>query len=161
MRLEKTLDRRQYNFWVVFHPSPDLAGIWVAHCLDVDVVTQGAGIMHAYSMVMEAVYMVLVDDLNRGADPLRRRAPQKYWEEKDHITLFGEMGTIDAETLCAHDRDYRVASLLPFPMKLCESFLDRGDDAPALPTFPHPVIVATTQMDSTSGGFRALSTEQD
>ena len=56
-------------------------GVWVAHCLDLDVVTQGVSLMHALDMALEATRMVLDADAGSGRNPLERRAPQKYWEK--------------------------------------------------------------------------------
>lgn len=74
-------DRRVYNCWVIVRPADDIDGEWVAHCLDLDVVTQGSSPAHALEMAREAAAMVVVEDLNTNRDPLRRRAPEEFWAE--------------------------------------------------------------------------------
>ncbi len=70
---------RVFNLWGHIRPSEHLDGVWVAHCLDVDVVTQGHSPDHAFRMLLEAVAMVIEDDLNRNFEPLTRRAPEELW----------------------------------------------------------------------------------
>ncbi len=78
---------RVFNLWVVVRPAEDLANQWVAHCLDLDVVTQGTSFGHAMEMAFEAVSMVVADDIVAGRDPLSRRAPEKFWEELHAIVI--------------------------------------------------------------------------
>lgn len=71
-----------YNFWIVVRPSEQLEGQWVAHCLELDIVSQGNSIAHAFKMISEAVCMVIADDLEDNLDPRSRRpAPKEYWDE--------------------------------------------------------------------------------
>jgi len=72
---------RVSNAWVVFRPSQQIRGVWIAHALEFDVVTQGTSLAHAIQMVQEAIAMVVADDLKHGRDPYSRRAPDKYWDE--------------------------------------------------------------------------------
>lgn len=72
---------RSFNLWVVVKPAEDLPDQWVAHCLDLDVVTQGTSYKHAMNMVFEAASMVVVDELVAGRDPLARRAPPEDWAD--------------------------------------------------------------------------------
>jgi predicted RNase H-like HicB family nuclease len=74
-------DERRYNVWVVIRPAPDLPGQWVAHCLDIDVMSQGDSIHHALLMAYEATNIVALDELNKGRDPLARRAPPEFFGE--------------------------------------------------------------------------------
>ena len=69
------------TFPILVTPSESLAGQWIAHCLPLDVVTQGESIQHAFAMAGEAVWRVVVDDLEHGRDPLARAsAPPEDWE---------------------------------------------------------------------------------
>ncbi len=70
---------REYDCSVTISPADDVPGTWVAHCLEFDVVTQGDTPEHALQMIYEAVSMVVCDDLERGADPNERRAPDSEW----------------------------------------------------------------------------------
>jgi predicted RNase H-like HicB family nuclease len=72
---------RVFQYWVKLAPAPDIAGEWVAHCLDFDVVTQGRSLPHAMVMAREAVMTVVLDDLEHGHDPIDRRAPKEFWTE--------------------------------------------------------------------------------
>ncbi len=72
---------RIFNLWVVVRPAEDLPDQWVAHCLDLDVVSQGTSFQHAMEMVFEASSMVVADDIVAGRDPFSRRAPDNFWDE--------------------------------------------------------------------------------
>ena len=72
---------KTYNLWLTVRRAPDLPGQWLAHCLDLDVMTQGNSLAHAIEMAREAVRMVIEDDLDAGRDPLDRRAPEEDWTE--------------------------------------------------------------------------------
>lgn len=71
---------RHFNFSAVVRAATDVAGEWVVHVLDLDLVTQGRSIPHAFEMAGEASAMVLIDDLGAGKDPLARRASQDAWD---------------------------------------------------------------------------------
>lgn len=74
-------NERTYNLWVVVRPAADLKGQWVAHCLDLDLVTYGNSLRHAMDMVHEAAEATILDDLNSKNDPMDRRAPRECWDE--------------------------------------------------------------------------------
>ena len=69
-----------YDLHVHFFPAEDVPGIWVAHCLDFDVVSQGTSLSDAMGMIREAVELTVIDDLGRGLDPHLRRAPKEEWD---------------------------------------------------------------------------------
>ncbi len=74
------------TYWVIAEPSIEIEGVWIAHALTYDVLSQGTSLLTAIEAVAEAVGIVLVDDEERGADPSLRRAPREYWEELfDHL----------------------------------------------------------------------------
>ncbi len=54
-------------------------GVWIGHCLEVDVVSQGDGPEHALVMVMEATAITIEYDRREGRYPFRRCAPAEYW----------------------------------------------------------------------------------
>jgi predicted RNase H-like HicB family nuclease len=72
---------------VVFFPAPDVPGEWVAHCLPIDVVSQGHSLEHAGEMIQEAVAICVLTDAMEGLDPLaaRQPAPPEYWEMFDRM----------------------------------------------------------------------------
>ena len=80
---------REYNFWYVLKRAEDVPGEWVAHCLELDVVSQGTSLKHAMSMLSEACFMTVCDDLIASRDPLDRRAPAEYWNELYNIINHG------------------------------------------------------------------------
>lgn len=43
--------------------APDIPGVWVAHCVNYDVISQGNSPVHAFEMVIEALQMIL-DEIN-------------------------------------------------------------------------------------------------
>lgn len=72
-----------FRLWISVTRSPDVRGAWLAHCLDLDVMTQSDSLEHAFEQVREAVGIVLGDDLRAGRDPLATRAtaPPAAWAE--------------------------------------------------------------------------------
>src|SRR5919197_6015084 len=74
-------DVRTYDLHIVIRPADDVPGQWVAHCLEFDVVTQGDNLAHAWSMIQEALEIVVVGEIRNGLDPARRAAPQEFWDE--------------------------------------------------------------------------------
>src|SRR5580704_11273285 len=82
-------ERRVYSAWVLVHPAEDVAGAWVAHALDFDIVTHGESAEHAMNMVVEAVEMVLEEDMAEGRDPYARRAPDAFWEQLQFVQEHG------------------------------------------------------------------------
>jgi predicted RNase H-like HicB family nuclease len=75
----------QARVWILIERADDVAGEWVAHCLDFDVIAQGTSLHHAFEMAKESVEMVVIDDLERGADPRARRAPDEHWKRLSSI----------------------------------------------------------------------------
>jgi predicted RNase H-like HicB family nuclease len=82
--------RRRFSCWAIIQPAEDIPGQWVAHCLDLDVVTFGSSIEQALKLLREATAMTICDDLNRGADPAERQAPQELWTPLYRILREGE-----------------------------------------------------------------------
>jgi predicted RNase H-like HicB family nuclease len=66
---------------VLVTPSEQVAGQWVAHCLNLDILTQGNSIEHAFEMAQEAILMAIEDDIAENQDPLGRQpAPKECWD---------------------------------------------------------------------------------
>ena len=69
------------EFSVLICPAQDLPGQWVAHCLNWDLVSQGASPSHAMRMIAEAVVLAIDEDLSADLDPSERKpAPAELWE---------------------------------------------------------------------------------
>src|SRR5262249_2245872 len=81
----------RYNLWFYVKRAEDLPGQWIAHCLDLDVVTQGNDASHAIQMLAEAVAMTIGHERESGRDLLAgRRAPQESWDELYDLVERGE-----------------------------------------------------------------------
>lgn len=65
----------KFNFSVLIHPARDVPGQWIAHVLELDVVTQGNSVAHVFDMVEEAAKMVCAEN-ERTAWV---RAPEDDW----------------------------------------------------------------------------------
>ena len=71
----------KYRFNVFVIPAPDLPDQWVAHCIELDLVTQGNTAAHASAMLLEAIALVAEE---RGFPPFEFRTtpPEEaraYW----------------------------------------------------------------------------------
>src|SRR5262245_5916267 len=84
----------RWDFWAVISPSQDVPGQWVAHCLNLDVLSQGNSPEHAREMLADAVEMVINDDFHAGRDPLKRSAaPKEDYELLEQVLTFGKQGS--------------------------------------------------------------------
>lgn len=63
----------------IVYPSAELDGVWIGHCLETDVVSQGEGAEQALLMVMEAAGITVALDRREGRDPFDRCAPPEEW----------------------------------------------------------------------------------
>jgi predicted RNase H-like HicB family nuclease len=84
--------------------AEDLPGVWVSHCLNLDVISQGNSIREALEAVQEAVLMVLNDDESEGLDPFdRERAPDDCWQQLFKIMREGvpAQSVPDENEICA------------------------------------------------------------
>ena len=71
---------------ILIIPSEDVPGLWVSHCLDMDLISQGDNPNKAFRAIMEGVVMMAEDDLSNDLDPLGRdKAPQEDWDRFDEI----------------------------------------------------------------------------
>jgi predicted RNase H-like HicB family nuclease len=82
--------RLVFASWIVVEPAEDIPGLWVSHCLDFDVISQGETPQDAIDAVTEAVAMTVVDDLHSDLDPSERRAPAEFWDRLVHILKHGD-----------------------------------------------------------------------
>ncbi|HEX3479295.1 MAG TPA: hypothetical protein VHT91_29930 [Kofleriaceae bacterium] len=76
---------------IVVAPAEDIAGVWVGHCLDFDIISQGDNPNEAIEAVIEAVAMAILDDLQAGLDPCDRpRAPDEDWVRLAKVLKHGQ-----------------------------------------------------------------------
>lgn len=89
--MHRTVHKRVYSCWIVVEPAEDIAGQWVSHCLNFDIISQGATAKEAADSVCEAVAASIVDDLTKQLDPLERgtTTPPEDWERLDKILKAG------------------------------------------------------------------------
>jgi hypothetical protein len=101
--MEKVTKHLTLNLWVHAHPADDAADQWVAHCLDLDVVSQGDNLAHALQMVAEASAMVVAEDMKRGAEPLARRAPDECWDAVQKLTATPSLRPLSRQEIATLD----------------------------------------------------------
>lgn len=81
---------KHYNLWCLIYEAPDLPGAWIAHCLELDIVTQGGSPGEAREACQEAVEICILADIDSGLDPMERRpAPQEDWAELERLRRVG------------------------------------------------------------------------
>lgn len=113
------------NLWVLVTRSKELPDQWVAHCLDLDVVTQGNSIEHAFEMSVEAVQMLIDDDIEHGLNPFTRSpAPEEEWAPLH--SLIQNCVPLDAVPPDQRSQLWTVAAQLQV------SVLERSKSAPKL-----------------------------
>lgn len=84
----------QYNLSIVVRRGDEISDVWVAHCLECDVITHGDSLLEALDNIPEAVNIVMQD-----------------WAESGRKTelLFGQTGPKDIEQLRrVHTDDFWV-----------------------------------------------------
>jgi hypothetical protein len=81
MNMERTFDKRVYSCWIVVEPAEDMAGTWVSHCLNFDLVSYGDSPTDAMKSVCEAIEDAVIDDFEHQRDPSQRGAttPPECW----------------------------------------------------------------------------------
>jgi hypothetical protein len=75
--------------WVIVEPAEDIPGVWVAHWLELDVISQGDGPQNAIEALTEAVTMTVLDDLKHELNSDDRRAPAEFWDRLAHVIKHG------------------------------------------------------------------------
>lgn len=73
----------------------DGPALWSAQCLETATASVGTSYRHAQAMLLEAVGMVLIEDILTGHDPFDRRADLADWRVYKHCMNFGERFTDD------------------------------------------------------------------
>jgi len=101
---------RTCGFSIMLQPAIDLPGQWVAHCLEMDVMSQGDSLSNAIESIQEAIELSLMDDLEAGVS--RAGAPGEFWDEWFSVMDKGQRAEIqDIERTIRHDA-LRVATLI-------------------------------------------------
>jgi predicted RNase H-like HicB family nuclease len=80
VREDRPLKLADHMAWVVVTPADGVPGEWLAHCLDLNVMSQGRSLSHALEMLSEAVGLVLDEDCTAHQNPFDRKAPQEDWD---------------------------------------------------------------------------------
>lgn len=69
------------EFSILIRQEAGLEGQWVAHCLNLDLVSQGNSPSDAVRMILEATSIAVIDDMKAGLDPAGRSpAPKDLWD---------------------------------------------------------------------------------
>ncbi|MFA5053352.1 MAG: hypothetical protein WC565_04800 [Parcubacteria group bacterium] len=105
---------RKYNFWFLIERACDVPSQWVAHCLELDVVTQGNDLDHACKMLLEACAMVLLDDIEARRDISERRAPDEFWDRLWGVVRHGKQGSWEEISKALQGRDGAAAGQMTF-----------------------------------------------
>lgn len=80
--------------WVIAYPAPDLPGQWLSQCLDFDVMSQGNSPTHAIAMILEAVEIVLANEITQGRNPFTfRPARPADWLKLWSLVQSGTLGS--------------------------------------------------------------------
>lgn len=109
------------NLKVLIHEASDIPGQWVAHCLNLDVISQGNSPAEARDNVEEAILIVLNDDLANGWDPFDRDgAPQKYWDAYAELERIGKGVDISNDDVAEKENVTRFGVVLSFDIALSE-----------------------------------------
>jgi hypothetical protein len=68
-------------FHVLVYPAPDIAGQWIAHCLELDMIAQGDSSEDARAVLDDQFRVLLEYNLEHGLVPIQvRPAPPEIWE---------------------------------------------------------------------------------
>jgi predicted RNase H-like HicB family nuclease len=83
----------EYRFNAFLVPSEEVVGEWVAHCLELDLVTQGTDRENALQMIVEAICLVALHSQEEGLFPPfeLRTAPAEAWLECARAPIVGHI----------------------------------------------------------------------
>lgn len=80
-RKSKVAAMLKHQLHAVIFRADDLPGQWVAHCLELDIVTQGNSAKHAVEMLDDALRAVAQENMSHGREPFEfRSAPTEDWQ---------------------------------------------------------------------------------
>ncbi len=104
---------RNLNLWVLIERDPDIEGRWVAHCVDLDIVSWGDSPAAARQAIEEAVTLAILDDLHAGLDPLERGpAPENVRKRLEELRKVGKPVDISQPDVAEREHVSRFATLL-------------------------------------------------
>jgi len=85
------MEKTQYDFQILINLDQEVADLWVGHCLNIDVVSQGATPCAALENTMMATQFLVLDDCANGKDPHSRNiAPKEDWDAFRSIQKAGK-----------------------------------------------------------------------
>ena len=89
---------------VLVSRSDQVEGQWVAECLDIGLVTQGDSVKHAIEMTLEAVMLVIEEDLRAQRDTFsalwRLPSEDKRWRTYARVLSEGSPVSIEDTSRC-------------------------------------------------------------
>jgi len=131
---------KTYSLRVIAKPLEDVPGEWFVHCLDLDLMSQGTSLQHAFRMLYEAALIAVGSDLLAGLDPLDRRAPDEFWEERQKLLESGRPISLkEAESLPVGKR---LATEMRFSIHIEPHEEVQPLMHPEVPTFDAPPLAA-------------------
>ena len=93
--IEGVVPKLKHQLHAVVFPAEDLPGQWIAHCLELDIVTQGNSEQHALEMLDDALRLVAYENLRAGQPPFEFcSAPPEDWQR------FREAEPLTTHRLC-------------------------------------------------------------
>lgn len=110
------MDTRPLNLRALIFRSETAPHLWVAHCLELDVISQGSSPLEARQAIEDAVLDTLNDDLSAGLDPLGRNpAPADVLRRWDDLILRAR--TVDLADADVVDREQVTCFLVYLPFE--------------------------------------------
>lgn len=115
------------RFNAVVFPD-ELPGVWIAHCLELDILSQGDSPEHAMQLLCDALHLVGEDRILQGHAPWEiRPAPAACWARLAGCVPLGDF-VVPSVTLTAQG-DITYPSLSP---EVCSWRLANGPTEPTL-----------------------------
>ncbi len=144
--MERNVQKRAYSCWILVEQAEDLPGVWVSHCLNFDIISQGDTPQVAVESLVEAVMMAMSDDLLEHHEPTERTpAPTEDWDRL-RVTLEGARKVKLSEV--PRDAKVRLATTLTFEATLMTVAVPATKSQPMIEARP-PIVVAMHMPDPT------------
>ena len=134
------------NVWILVFPAEDLTGTWLAHCLDLDVMSFGGSVREALDNVRTTSFEVIANEIEHGRDPFARRArvEDTLWNTLNDVVKRGEpiqdLATLETNDLTCLVTQARIhihraplrppAEARPTPLRVHDPAADDIRDVP-------------------------------
>ena len=125
-------------FWAYFERDASIGGAWVAHVLELDLVTQGQSLSDAMEMARDAALEIVLDDMQNGRNFRDRRAEPKYFDK-----LWELLSSKPAQPVTAVVRDEKEFTKVGTQIVISLE-IDDGCEAESLVEADAPPVAWTT-----------------